>query len=86
MSQSIEGKVASEYLPILFADSAVLGALISLQVRNAEDKAAALAEIKAWIERGLSGIQDDATIPQDFRDRIQKRLENIFAVSEKIKA
>jgi hypothetical protein len=84
MSESIEGKLASEYLPLLVGDSAVLAALLSLELRNASDKDAVLEGVRAWIDRALEGVYEDEKVPDDFKDRVRSRVAGIFTVAEKL--
>jgi hypothetical protein len=84
MSLSIEEKLASEYLPLLVGDSAVLAALLSLELRNASDKGAVLEGVRVWIDRALEGVYEDAKIPDDFKDRVRSRVAGIFTVAEKL--
>jgi hypothetical protein len=79
---STEVMTDSNYLGVLFADSAILGTLIALQVKNQADQDKAIDAIKAVVNNALQNIYTDQAIPVELAARVKMRVDNVFEIAK----
>ncbi|MCA8349178.1 hypothetical protein [Burkholderia cepacia] len=60
------------------ADSVMLAALFSIQVKDAQDKDGATQRLRTWIHGAFDSIHADPAIPDNVKDAIKRRVDHVF--------
>lgn len=74
-----------DHIAVAIADSAVMAALLALQVHKTSDTDEALDGLKKWIDVALEGIVNDPKTPDSLKAKISHRVTGIFDISKRMK-
>ena len=75
----------SDYIAMLYADSAILASLIALQASKTSDADKAIETYRSWVQKSMANLYANDSIPERIKTSIERRVNSVFDIATHLK-